>query len=49
MNIKTNLLEDYNNFVDHTKKQNTHYERIVYFFVIIISLFLIFFFKHKNV
>ena len=47
MNIKTNLLEDYVNFVDSSKKQNTFLTRIINIFVVIISLFLISFFK-KN-
>ena len=47
-NIKTNLLEDYVNFVDSTTKQNTHYKRSIFPFVIIISLFLTFLFKYIN-
>ena len=32
MNIKTNLLEDYVNFVDTTKKQKTNTSKIYNFF-----------------
>ena len=42
MNIETNLLEDYINFVDNTKKQNRYFKRILILFVVILSLFLIF-------
>ena len=41
MNVKTNLFEDYVNFVDLTKKQNKRYKRIIVLFMVIISLFLI--------
>ena len=40
MNIKTNLLEDYLNFVDTTKKQNTYFEIILFLLAIIVSFFL---------
>ena len=43
MNIKTNLLEDYVNFVDSTKKESYYYIINIVWFVIIISLFLVFF------
>ena len=44
MNIKTNLFEDFVNFVDTTTKQNTHYFKItICFFAFIVSLFLLFF------
>ena len=36
MNIKKNLLEEYVNYVDNTKKQNKYFK-------IFISLFLVFF------
>ena len=42
MNIKTSLLEGYINFVNSTKKQNTCLTRLLFLFVVIISLFLIF-------
>ena len=41
MNIKTNLLEEYVNFVDNTKKQNK-YLKIFLFLVVIIMFLLIF-------
>ena len=31
MNIKTNLLEEYVNFVDNTKKQNKYFEMFLFF------------------
>ena len=43
MNIKTNLLEDYVNFVDITRKQKTYFEIIRFLFAIITSLFCSFF------
>ena len=42
MNIKTNLLEDYVNFANVTKKQNTYFKIIVLLFALILFLFLIF-------
>ena len=36
MNIKTNLLEEYVNFVDNTKKQNKYFKIIMFLIVIII-------------
>ena len=42
MNIKTNLLEEYVNFVDITKKQNKYFKIII--ILIIIIMFLFFFF-----
>ena len=42
MIIKTNLLEDYVNFVDNTKKQNKYFTVKVFLIVIIIFLFLFF-------
>ena len=35
MNIKTNLLEEYVNFVDKTKKQNKYFKKIMFLMVII--------------
>ena len=43
MNKKTNLLEEHVNFVDVTKKQNTHSTGILILFVVFISLSVIFF------
>ena len=39
MNIKMNLLEEYVNFVDTTKKQNTYFKIFIVLFVVIVSLF----------
>ena len=36
MNIKTNLLEEYINFVDNTKKQNLYFKLSLIFFVVIL-------------
>ena len=36
MNIKTNLFEEYVNFVENTKKQNKHFEIIITLFVVIL-------------
>ena len=42
MNIKTKLLEEYVNFVDAIKKQNTYLKILINLFVVSASLFLIF-------
>ena len=42
MNIKTNLLEEYVNFVDITKKQNRYFKNFIILIVIFIFLFLFF-------
>ena len=42
MNIKTNLLEEYVNFVDNTKKQNEYFKIIIILFVVVLCLFLVF-------
>ena len=42
MSIKTNLLEDYVNFVDNTKKQNKYFKLIIFLIVIVVALFLFF-------
>ena len=50
MNIKTNLLEDYVNFVDNTKKQNKHFKIIRILFGIILfffPIFLLFFYLNE--
>ena len=39
MNIKTNLLEEYVNFVDVTKKRNTYFKIIIFLVAIIIAFF----------
>ena len=38
MDIKTNLLEEYVNFVDNTKKQNKYF-KIIMFLIVIIMFF----------
>ena len=49
MNIKTNLLEEYVNFVDITKKQNKYFKVFVILFVVIFCLILFFvLFKYIN-
>ena len=40
LNIKTNLLEKYVNFVDNTKKQNNYFKIIM--FLIVIFMFFVF-------
>ena len=47
MNIKTNLLEEYVNFVDITKKQNRYFKIILFLIAIIIFLFLFFVLLHN--
>ena len=42
MNIKTNLLEEYVNFVDNTKKQNKYFKKIIILIVLFMFLFLVF-------
>ena len=42
MNIKTNLLEGYVDFVDTTKKQNRYFKIILVLGVVILTLFLFF-------
>ena len=44
MNIKTNLLEEYVNFVDTTEKQNKYFKIIILLITIIIALFLFLFY-----
>ena len=41
MNIKTNLLEQYVNFVDNTKKQNKHLQICIIKLVFILIFFTI--------
>ena len=49
LNIKTNLLEEYVNFVDTTKKQNKYFKIVISLIVIVIGLFLfIFLFKYNT-
>ena len=42
MNIKTNLLEEYVNFVDNTKKQNKYFKIFIILIVTIMFVFLFF-------
>ena len=42
MNIKTNLLEEYVNFVDNTKKQNKYFKIFIILIVKIMFVFLFF-------
>ena len=42
MDIKTNLFEEYVNFVDITKEQNKYFKIILYLIAIIVYLFLCF-------
>ena len=42
MNFKTNLFEEYVNFVDITKKQNNYFKTFLLVIVIIVLLFLFF-------
>ena len=42
MNIKTNLLEEYVNFVDTTKKKNKYFKTGIILLAIIMFLFLFF-------
>ena len=42
MNIKTNLLEEYINFVDNTKQQNKYFKIFLFLIVLIMLLFLFF-------
>ena len=51
MNIKTNLLEEYVNFVDNTKKQNKNlwiYLIIVLFIVFVFIIIIIFLLEYIN-
>ena len=49
MNIKTNILENYVNFVDTTKKQKKYFKVFIFFIAIIISSFLFYLsFKFLN-
>ena len=47
MNIKTNLLEEYVNFVDNTKKQNKYF-KIIMFLIVIIIFFCFYLYNYKN-
>ena len=42
MNNKTNILEEYVNFVDNTKKQNEYFKINIILFLVLLCLFLFF-------
>ena len=49
INIKTNSLEEYVNFVDTTREQNTHCKTIIVFFILNKALILVYLlFKYLN-
>ena len=48
MNIKTNLLEEYVNFVDNTKKQNKNFKILIFLIAIIMFLFFFVLFKYQT-
>ena len=51
MNIKTNLIEEYVNFVDNTKKQNKNlwiYLIVLLIIVFILVIIIIFLFEYIN-
>ena len=49
MNIKTDLLEEYVNFVDSTMKQNKYFKKLIILFLVILCLFFFFvLFKNLN-
>ena len=48
MNIKTNLLEDYVNFVDNTKKQHKYFTIIIFLKAINMILFFFLPFKYSK-
>ena len=49
MNIKTNLLEEYVDFVDKTKKQIKYFKLFLFLFAINVFLILCFaFFKYRS-
>ena len=48
MNIKTNLLEEYVNFVENTKKQNKKLRIYIILLLFILIIFIILLFKYIN-
>ena len=48
MNIKTNLLEEYVNFVESTKKQSKYFKMIFLFAIILTSFSFFVLFKYLN-
>ena len=47
-NIKTNLLADYVNFVDNTKKQNRYFKKFIILIVNLVFLFFFVLFKYHT-
>ena len=48
MNIKTNLIEDYVNFVDNTKKQNKNLWIYIILLLFIVFILILILFKYIN-
>ena len=48
MSIKTNLIEEYVNFVDNTKKQNKNLWKYIILLLFIEFILIIFLFKYIN-
>ena len=48
MNIKTNLIEEYGNFVDNTKRQNKNLWLYIILLLFIVFILIILFFKYIN-
>ena len=48
MNIKTNLIEEYVNFVDNTKKQNKNLWIYIILLLFIVFILIIILFKYIN-
>ena len=48
MNIKTNLIEEYVNFVDNTKKQNKNLWIYILLLLFIVFILIILLFKYIN-
>ena len=48
MNIKTNLIEEYVNFVDNTKKQNKNLWIYIILLLFIVFILIIIIFKYIN-
>ena len=48
MNIKTNLIEEYVNFVDNTKRQNKNLWLYIILLLFIVFILIILFFKYIN-
>ena len=48
MNIKTNLIHEYVNFVDNTKKQNENLRIYIIMLIFIVCILIILLFKYIN-